>query len=68
MADSAGKRNREAKKRQHREQKAQRKQMRKDGLLVSDNSGLFAEGEIHREVFDGKDIPQTGTTTPPKPE
>jgi hypothetical protein len=66
MADSAGKRNREAKKRQQREQKAQRKQMRKDGLLGNDNSGLFAQGEIHREVFDGKDIPQPGAT--PKPE
>lgn len=52
MADSAGKRFREAKKRQQREQKAQRKQMRKDGLLGNDNSGLFAPGEMQREVVD----------------
>lgn len=52
MADSAGKRFREAKKRQQREQKAQRKQMRKDGLLGNDTSGLFAPGEIQREAVD----------------
>ena len=52
MADSAGKRFREAKKRQQREQKAQRKQMRKDGLLGNDNSGLFAPGEMQRQVVD----------------
>ena len=28
--------------------------MRKDGLLGNDNSGLFAPGEIHREVIDSK--------------
>ena len=52
MADSAGKRFREAKKRQQREQKAQRKQMRKEGLLGNDNSGLFAPGEMQRQVVD----------------
>ena len=52
MADSAGKRFREAKKRQQREMKAQRKQMRKDGLLGNDNSGLFAPGEIQRQTVD----------------
>ena len=52
MADSAGKRFREAKKRQQREMKAQRKQMRKDGLLGNDNSGLFAPGEIQRQAVD----------------
>ena len=52
MADSSGKRMREAKKRQQREQKAQRKQARKDGLLAGDSSGLFAPGEVHREVID----------------
>jgi hypothetical protein len=52
MADSAGKRFREAKKRQQREQKAQRKQMRKDGLLGNDTSGLFAPGEMQRETVD----------------
>lgn len=73
MADSSGKRFREAKKRQQREQKAQRKQMRKDGLLVSDNSGLFAPGEIHREVIDSKPPappapPPPATEPAPKPE
>jgi hypothetical protein len=52
MADSAGKRFREAKKRQQREMKAQRKQMRKEGLLGNDNSGLFAPGEMQRQVVD----------------
>ncbi|HVE40225.1 MAG TPA: hypothetical protein VNM14_10080 [Planctomycetota bacterium] len=52
MADSAGKRFREAKKRQQREQKAQRKQLRKDGKLGNDNSGLFAPGEMQRQVVD----------------
>ena len=52
MADSAGKRFREAKKRQQREMKAQRKQMRKDGLLGNDTSGLFAPGEIQRQAVD----------------
>lgn len=52
MADSAGKRFREAKKRQQRELKAQRKQMRKEGLLGNDNSGLFAPGEMQRQSVD----------------
>lgn len=52
MADSSGKRFREAKKRQQREQKAQRKQLRKDGKLGNDNSGLFAPGEMQRQVVD----------------
>jgi hypothetical protein len=64
MADSSGKRFREAKKRQQREQKAHRKQMRKDGLLVVDNSGLFAPGEIHREVIESK----PPAVLPPAPE
>jgi len=71
MADSSGKRFREAKKRQQREQKAQRKQMRKDGLLGNDNSGLFAPGEIHREVIDSKPAQPLPPATPeeaPKPD
>ena len=52
MADSAGKRFREAKKRQQREQKAERKRLRKEGLLGNDNSGLFAPGEMQRQVVD----------------
>ena len=71
MADSAGKRFREAKKRQQREQKAQRKQMRKDGLLGNDNSGLFAPGEIHREVIDSKPaqpLPPPAPEEAPKPD
>jgi len=73
MADSSGKRFREAKKRQQREQKAQRKQMRKDGLLGNDNSGLFAPGEIHREVIDSKPAqplppPAAPAVEAPKPD
>lgn len=52
MADSAGKRFREAKKRQQREMKAERKRLRKEGLLGNDNSGLFAPGEMQRQVVD----------------
>ncbi|HUR38787.1 MAG TPA: hypothetical protein VM222_04815 [Planctomycetota bacterium] len=72
MADSSGKRFREAKKRQQREQKAQRKQMRKDGLLGNDTSGLFAPGEIQREVIASKPpqpLPPPAVPEPaPKPE
>lgn len=50
MADTPGKRIREAKKRQHREMKAERKRMRKEGLLGQDNTGLFPPGEQPREV------------------
>ena len=67
MADSSGKRIREAKKRQHREQKAQRKQMRKDGLMPSDNTGLFAPGEVHREVVDAAPPPPEPPPAPPAP-
>jgi hypothetical protein len=67
MADSSGKRFREAKKRQQREQKAQRKQMRKDGLIGNDTSGLFAPGELQREVVDGNGQPIV-TTTPEPPQ
>jgi len=66
MADSSGKRNREAKKRQQREIKAERKRLRKEGLLGTDNSGLFAPGEPRREVFDMKSslpIPDSPPTT-----
>ena len=73
MADSAGKRFREAKKRQQREQKAQRKQMRKEGLLGNDNSGLFAPGEMQRQVVDmngktpGEASPAEGEEKAPNP-
>ena len=52
MADTPAKRMREAKKRQNREMKAERKRMRKEGLLGTDNRGLFAPGEIPRETID----------------
>jgi hypothetical protein len=65
MADSFGKRSREAKKRQQREQKAERKRLRKEGLLGNDNSGLFAPGEPHREVLDLK--APTPPAAPPPP-
>ena len=65
MADSSGKRFREAKKRQQREMKGQRKQMRKDGKLGNDNSGLFAPGEIPRQAVDFNGNP---AGEPPAPE
>jgi hypothetical protein len=68
MADSAGKRFREAKKRQQREMKAQRKQMRKDGLLGNDNSGLFAPGEMQRQVVDINGNPSGGEQPPAEGE
>jgi len=68
MADSAGKRFREAKKRQQREQKAQRKQMRKEGLLGNDNSGLFAPGEMQRQVVDMNGNTPGGATPSPEGE
>ncbi len=52
MADTPGKRLREAQKRQQREMKAQRKRLRKAGLLGHDPSGLFAPGERERLVVD----------------
>jgi hypothetical protein len=64
MPDSSGKRFREAKKRKKRELKAQRKQMRKDGLLGNDNSGLFAPGDIGREGGD-VNAPPPGPEAPP---
>jgi hypothetical protein len=45
MADSAAKRIREANKRRQAEKKAERKRLRKEGLLGQDESGLFQEGE-----------------------
>ncbi|HZE98994.1 MAG TPA: hypothetical protein VE981_18455 [Planctomycetota bacterium] len=72
MADSSGKRMREAKKRHHRDVKAQRKQLRKDGLLGNDTSGLFAPGEIHREVINAsppvEPPPPAEPPPPPAPQ
>ena len=63
MADSFGKRSREAKKRQQREIKAERKRLRKQGLLGgNDTSGLFAPGETPREALD-----TSRAATPPAP-
>ena len=50
MPDTPEKRRREAQKRRNREEKAKRKQLRKDGVLGTDTSGLFAPGEVNREV------------------
>ncbi len=52
MADSAAKRIREAKKRRRHEMKAERKRLRKEGLLGQDNTGLFLPGEVPRPVVD----------------
>ena len=50
MSDTPAKRMREAKKRRQQEQKVERKRLRKEGLLGTDNSGLFAPGEPQRET------------------
>jgi hypothetical protein len=63
MADSAAKRMREARKRRNRETKAERKRLRKEGLLGQDNTGLFQPGEVARPVVN-PDAPET----PPAPE
>jgi|RhiMethySRZTD1v2_1073278.scaffolds.fasta_scaffold156636_2 hypothetical protein len=52
MAETAEKRAREAKKRRANEIKAERKRLRKEGLLGKDNRGLFAPGERVRETVD----------------
>lgn len=52
MAETAEKRAREARKRRHKEVKAERKRMRKEGLLGKDNRGLFGPGERVRETVD----------------
>jgi hypothetical protein len=52
MADTPAKRIREQKKRQKREHKSERKRLRKEGLLGTDNSGLFAPGEQIRQTVD----------------
>jgi len=52
MADSAAKRIREAKKRHKKEMKAERKRLRKEGLLGHDHSGLFLPGEPPRPIVD----------------
>ena len=63
MADSSAKRIREARKRQYREMKTERKRLRKEGLLGHDNSGLFGPGEKAREVVD----PNPPPPPPPPP-
>ena len=67
MSDTPEKRRREAKKRRKREMKAHRKQMRLDGALGHDNTGLFPPGDRPREVVAGfgavKEPPP-----PPEPE
>src|SRR5262249_1380284 len=69
VADSSGKRFREAKKRQQREIKAERKRLRKEGLLGNDSSGLFAPGEMQREVIDTPSAPPPPSPAPqPPPE
>ncbi|MBI2899143.1 MAG: hypothetical protein HYY17_03100 [Planctomycetes bacterium] len=63
MADTPAKRMREAKKRRQQEQKVERKRLRKEGLLGTDNSGLFVPGEVHRETENAR-LPEP----PPAPE
>ena len=49
MADTFEKRIREAKKRRKREMKAERKRLRKDGVIGQDNGNFFFPDEIGRE-------------------
>lgn len=67
MADSAAKRIREARKRRKREIKAERKRMRKEGLLGQDSSGLFLPGEIARPVVESG-APKNPPAPPNPPE
>lgn len=62
MSDTPEKRRREAQKRRNREEKADRKRLRKEGLLGQDSSGLFAPGEPQRESVGGM-----GAMQPPPP-
>ena len=66
MPDTPEKRRREAQKRRNREEKSKRKQLRKDGVLGQDTSGLFAPGEIPREVvsFAPPRVPKPVEPTP----
>ena len=52
MPDTPAKREREARKKRQRDVKAERKRLRKEGLLGKDNRGLFAPGELPRETVD----------------
>ncbi len=67
MPDTPAKRRREAQKRRNREDKAKRKQLRKDGLLESGSSGLFAPGEQPRECVPWPP-PQPRPPAPPAEE
>ncbi len=68
MADTSGKRIREARKRRNREMKNERKRLRKEGLLGHDQTGLFAPGERPREVIDSSPLPPPPPPPPPSPE
>ncbi len=56
MPDTPEKRRREAQKRKNREIKADRKRMRREGIIGQDNSGLFAPGELQRETVGGIEV------------
>ena len=62
MPDTPEKRRREAQKVRNREVKAERKRLRKEGLLGQDTSGLFFPGELRREVVNLSPI------KPPEPK
>jgi hypothetical protein len=68
MADTPGKRSREARKRRKQEEKLERKRLRKEGLLGKDNTGLFAPGEQPRETVDDPDAPPVPPGETPAPE
>lgn len=65
MPDTPEKRRREAQKRRNREDKAKRKQLRKDGILGQDTSGFFQPGEVNREIIPSGPPKAPATDAPP---
>ena len=69
MSDTPEKRRREAKKRRKKEMKAMRKQLRENGALGHDNTGLFPPGEQPREVVAGfGSVKEPPPPPPPEPD
>ncbi|HTF56637.1 MAG TPA: hypothetical protein VK661_05315 [Planctomycetota bacterium] len=66
MSETPEKRRREAQKVRKRELKAERRRLRKEGLLGQDNTGLFLPSERRRETVDAPgSIRHPATQGPP---
>jgi hypothetical protein len=65
MSDTPEKRRREAQKIRKREVKAQRKRLRKEGLLGPEGSGLFHPGEFRREIVAAQSPEKPPESAPP---